>query len=136
MNKIKEKLKKIFFTDEDEVQGDDFTTKREMFYFAGMMVGVFVSIFAILFTVITISMCKDLVGMVQADKAEINKLEDLNNYYSGEAVRYKMMYEDLYDIYVFPQEQEEAGVYNDLSRKTLFSKIYYGGILLRTSMFY
>ena len=113
LNKIKEKLKKIFFTDEDEVQGDDFTTKREMFYFAGMMVGVFVSIFAILFTVITISMCKDLVGMVQADKAEINKLEDLNNYYSGEAVRYKMMYEDLYDIYVFPQEQEEAGVYND-----------------------
>ena len=49
MNKIKEKLKKIFFTDEDEVQGDDFATKREMFYFAGMMVGVFVSIFAILF---------------------------------------------------------------------------------------
>lgn len=113
MNKIKEKLKKIFFTDEDEVQGDDFATKREMFYFAGMMVGVFVSIFAILFTVITISMCKDLVGMVQADKAEINKLEDLNDYYSEEAVRYKMMYEDLYDIYVFPQEQEEAGVYND-----------------------
>ena len=113
MNKIKEKLKKIFFTDEDEVQGDDFATKREMFYFVGMMVGIFVSIFAILFTVITISMCKDLVGVVQADKAEINKLEDLNNYYSGEAVRYKMMYEDLYDIYVFPQEQEEAGVYND-----------------------
>lgn len=113
MNKIKEKLKKIFFTDEDEVQGDDFVIKREMFYFAGMVVGVFVSIFAILFTVITMSMCKDLVGMVQADKAEINKLEDLNNYYSGEAVRYKMMYEDLYDIYVFPQEQEEAGVYND-----------------------
>ena len=113
MNKIKEKLIEMFFTDEDEVQGDDFATKREMFYFVGMIVGIFVSIFVILFAAITISMCKDLVGMVQADKAEINKLEDLNNYYSGEAVRYKMMYEDLYDIYVFPQEQEEAGVYND-----------------------
>ena len=98
LNKVKEKLKEIFFTDEDEVQDNDFATKREMFYFVGMMVGVFVSILASLFTVITISMCKDLVGMVQADKAEINKLEDLNNYYSGEAVRYKMMYEDLYDV--------------------------------------
>ena len=36
---------------------------------------------------------------------------------------YKMMYEDLYDIYVFPQEQKEAGVYNDWNRKTLLSRI-------------
>lgn len=113
MNKIKEKLKKIFFTDEDEVQGDEFATKREMFYFVGMIVGIFVSIFVVLFAAITMSMCEDLVDMIQADKAEIDKLKDLNNYYSGKAARYKMMYEDLYDAYIFPQEQKEAGVYND-----------------------
>ena len=113
MNKIKEKLKQIFFTDEDEVQGDGFVTARGMFYFVGMIVGIVVSIFAILFAAITMSMCEDLVDVIQTDKAEINRLGDLNDYYSGEAERYKMMYEDLYDIYVFPQEQKEAGVYND-----------------------
>ena len=113
MNKIKEKLKKIFFTDEDEVQGDDFATKREMFYFVGMIVGIFVSIFVILFAAITISMCEDLVDVIKTDKVEINRLGDLNDYYSGEAAKYKMMYEDLYDVYVFPQKQKEAGVYND-----------------------
>ena len=123
MNKIKEKLKKMFFTDEDEVQGDDFATTRGIFYFVGMIVGIFVSIFVILFAAITISMCEDLVDVIKTDKVEINRLEDLNDYYSGEAAKYKMMYEDLYDVYVFPQEQKEAGVYNDWSRKTLFSRI-------------
>ena len=113
MNKIKEKLKKIFFTDEDEVQGDNFATTRGMFYFVGMIVGIFVSTFVILFAAITMSMCEDLVDVIQTDKAEINRLEDLNDYYSREAAKYKMMYEDLYDVYVFPQEQKEAGVYND-----------------------
>ena len=113
MNKIKEKLKKMFFTDEDEVQGDDFATTRGMFYFVGMIVGIVVSIFVILFAAITMSICEDLVDIIQTDKAEINRLGDLNDYCSGEAARYKMMYEDLYDIYVFPQEQKEAGVYND-----------------------
>lgn len=113
MNKIKEKLKKIFFTDKDKVQGDDFATKREMFYFVGMIVGIFVSIFAILFAVTTISMCEDLVNVIKTDRTKINRLEDLNNYYSGEAAKYKIMYEDLYDIYVLPQGQKEEGVYND-----------------------
>ena len=113
MSKIKEKLRKIFLTDESEVQSDGFATKREMFYFVGMIVGVFVSTFAILFAAITMSMCEDLVGVVQTDKTEINRLGDLNNYYSVEAARYKMMYEDLYDVYIFPQEQKEAGVHND-----------------------
>ena len=113
MNKIKEKLNKIFFTDEDEVQGDDFDTKREMFYFVGMIVGIFVSIFVILFAAITISMCEDLVDVIKTDKVEINRLGNLNDYYSEEAAKYKMMYEDLYDVYVFPQKQKEAGVYND-----------------------
>lgn len=113
MNKIKEKLKKIFFTDEDEVQGDDFATKREMFYFVGMIVGILVSILVILFAAITMSMCEDLVGVIRADKAEIDRLGYLNNYHSGEAAKYKMMYEDLYDIYVSSQEQKEAGVHND-----------------------
>ena len=113
MNKIKEKLNKIFFTDEDEVQGDDFAAKREMFYFVGMIVGILVSILVILFAAITMSICEDLVGMIQTDKAEINRLGYLNDYYSGEAAKYKMMYEDLYDIYVSSQEQKEAGVHND-----------------------
>ena len=113
MNKIKEKLKKIFFTDKDEVKGDEFATKREMFYFVGMIVGIVVSIFVILFAAITMSICEDLVGMIQTDKAEINRLGYLNDYYSGEAAKYKMMYEDLYDVYVFTQKQKEAGVYND-----------------------
>ena len=30
----------MFFTDEDEVQGDDFATTRGMFYFVGMIVGM------------------------------------------------------------------------------------------------
>ena len=123
MNKIKEKLKKIFFTDEDEVQGDDFATKREMFYFLWLIVCIFVSIFVILFAAITISMCEDLVDVIKTDKVEINRLENLNDYYSGEAAKYKIMYEDLYDVYVFPQKQKEAGVYNDWSRKTLLSRI-------------
>ena len=113
MNKVKEKLKEIFFTDEYEVQDNDFATKREMFYFVGMMVGVFVSIFVILFAAITMSICEDLVGGIQTDKAEINRLGYLNDYYSGEAAKYKMMYEDFYDTYVSSQEQKEAGVHND-----------------------
>ena len=113
MSKIKEKLRKIFFTDEDEVQGDDFATKRERFYFVGMIVGILVSILVILFAAITMSMCEDLVDVIQTDKTEISRLKNLNDYYSGEATRYKMMYENLYDIYVLPQEQKEAGVYND-----------------------
>ena len=113
MNKIKEKLKKIFFTDEGKVQSDDFATKREMFYFVGMIVGILVSILVILFAAITMLMCEDLVGVIQADKAEIDRLGHLNNYHSGEAAKYKMMYEDLYDIYVSSQEQKEAGVHND-----------------------
>ena len=113
MNKIKEKLKKIFFTDEDEVQGDEFATKREMFYFIGMMVGILISTFVILFAAITMSMCEYLVDVIQIDKNEINRLRYLNDYYSEEATKYKVMYKDLYDIYVFPQEQKEVGVYND-----------------------
>lgn len=113
MNKIKEKLKKIFFTDKDEVKGDEFATKREIFYFIGMMAGIFVSTFVILFAAITMSMCEDLVDVIQTDKTEMSRLKSLNDYYSGEAAKYKVMYEDLYDIYVFPQEQKKAGVYND-----------------------
>lgn len=113
MGKFKDKIKKILFTDENEVQEDDFTTKREMIYFVGMVTSIFILVLTIMFTTMTMSMCRDLVNVVESDKAEINKLEDLNNFYSGEMARYKMMYEDLYDIYVFPQEQKEAGVYND-----------------------
>ena len=123
MNKIKEKLKKIFFTDEDEVQGDDFATKREMFYFVGMIVGILVSRLGIWLGAMTMSIWEDLVCVIQADKAEIDRLGYLNNYHSEEAAKYKMMYEDLYDIYVFPQEQKEAGVYNDWNRKILLSRI-------------
>lgn len=104
------KIKEILFTDEASVPDDEFATKREMFYFLGMIVGVFVSVFAILFAAITMSMCEDLVGVVQTSKAEINRLSSLNDYYSGEAIRYKMMYEDLYELYVYPQIQEEEGV--------------------------
>ena len=71
------------------------------------------SIFVILFAAITMSMCEDLVDVIQTDKTEISRLKNLNDYYSGEAAKYKVMYEDLYDIYVFPQEQKKAGVYND-----------------------
>lgn len=113
MGKFKNKIKKILFTDENEVQEDGFTTKREMIYFIGMVTSILILVLTIMFTTIIMSMCKDLVNVVESDKTEISKLEDLNNFYSSEMARYKMMYEDLYDMYVYPQEQREAGVNND-----------------------
>lgn len=107
MNKIKEKIKGWFLTDEDFEEDDDFTTKKEFWYFIGMCIGWMIVVILGLLTWAFMAMSTDLVQRVQEQEAQIDNL-------TYESVRYKMMYEDLYNIYVYPQEADyEEGNNNE-----------------------
>lgn len=107
------KIKEILFTDEASVPEDEFTTKREKIYFIGMIVGAFTALWLVLFFMVSMAVNEKLVDIVVSDKKEINTLLEDKDYYYSESLRYKMMYEDLYEMYVYPQIQEEEGVLND-----------------------
>lgn len=97
MNKIKEKIKGWFLTDEDFEEDDDFATKKEFWYFIGMCTGWMIVVFLGLLTWAFMAMSTDLAQRVQEQESQIDNL-------TYESVRYKMMYEDLYNTYVYPQE--------------------------------
>ena len=91
MNKIKEKIKGWFLTNED------FTTKKEFWYFIGMCTGWMIVVVLGLLTWALMAMSSDLVQRVQEQEAQIDNL-------TYESVKYKMMYGDLYNTYVYSQE--------------------------------
>ena len=97
MNKIKEKIKGWFLTDEDFGEDEDFATKKEFWYFIGMCTGWMIVVVLGLLTWVFMTMSIDLAQRVQEQESQIDNL-------TYESVRYKMMYEDLYDTYVYPQE--------------------------------
>lgn len=101
MNKIKEKIKGWFLTNED------FTTKKELWYFIGMCTGWMIVVVLGLLTWALMAMSIDLVQRVQEQEAQIDNL-------TYESVKYKMMYEDLYNTYIYPQEADyEEGNNNE-----------------------
>lgn len=107
MNKIKEKIKGWFLTDEDFKEDDDFATKKEFWYFIGMCTGWMIVMVLGLLTWAFMAMSTDLAQRVQEQESQIDNL-------TYESVRYKMMYEDLYNTYVYPQEADyEEGNRNE-----------------------
>lgn len=98
MKKIKEKIKGWFFTDEDFEEYESFATKKELLYFIGMCSGWMIAVVLGLFAWAFIAMSGDLVGRIEDQERQIDNL-------TYESTRYKMMYEDLYNTYVYPQEQ-------------------------------
>lgn len=91
MNEIKEKIKGWFLTNED------FTTKKEFWYFIGMCTGWMIAMFIGLFAWALMAMSSDLVSRIEDQERQIDNL-------TYESVKYKMMYGDLYNTYVYSQE--------------------------------
>ena len=107
MKKIKEKIKGWFLTDEDFGEDEDFATKKEFWYFIGMCSGWMVAVFIGLFAWAFMAMSDDLVGRIEDQERQIDNL-------TYEPTRYKMMYEDLYNTYIYPQEADyEEGNNNE-----------------------
>ena len=107
MKKIKEKIKGWFLTDEDFGKDEDFATKKEFWYFIGMCSGWMIVVVLGLLTWALMAMSIDLVQRVQEQEAQIDNL-------TYESVKYKMMYEDLYNTYIYPQEADyEEGNNNE-----------------------
>ena len=101
------KIKGWFLTDEDFGKDEDFATKKEFWYFIGMCTGWMIVVVLGLLTWALMAMSIDLVQRVQEQEAQIDNL-------TYESVKYKMMYEDLYNTYIYPQEQNyEEGNNNE-----------------------
>lgn len=107
MKKIKEKIEGWLLTDEDFREDDSFATKKEFWYFIGMCSGWMVAVFIGLFACAFMAMSDDLVGRIEDQERQIDNL-------TYESTRYKMMYEDLYNTYIYPQEADyEEGNNNE-----------------------
>lgn len=101
------KIKGWFLTDEDFGKDEDFATKKEFWYFIGMCSGWMVAVFIGLFAWTFMAMSSDLVSCIEDQERQINNL-------TYESVRYKTMYEDLYNTYIYPQEADyEEGNNNE-----------------------
>ena len=101
------KIKGLFLTDKDFGKDEDFATKKEFWYFIGMCGGWMVAIFVGLFAWAFMAMSNDLVGRIEDQERQIDNL-------TYESTRYKMMYEDLYNTYIYPQEADyEEGNNNE-----------------------
>ena len=83
---------------EDFEENDGFATKKEILYFIGMYSGWVVAITLGLFAWIFMTMSGDLVSRIKDQEREIDNL-------TRKSTRYKTMYEDLYNTYIYPQEQ-------------------------------
>ena len=101
------KIKEWFSANEDFGGDDDFVTKKEILYFIGMYSGWVVAITLGLFAWIFMTMSGDLVSRIKDQEKEIDNL-------TRKSTRYKTMYEDLYNTYIYPQEQNyEEGNNNE-----------------------
>lgn len=79
---------------------DEFGRKREAVYFVGMVAGLCLSVMLILFSWMTMVIADDLVGVIEMNNQEIADLETTNEYLSQEANRYKMLYEETYELFI------------------------------------
>lgn len=93
------KIKGLFLTDKDFGKDEDFATKKEFWYFIGMCSGWMVAVFVGLFAWAFMVMSSDLVGRIEDQERQIDNL-------TYKSTRYKMMYEDLYNTYIYPQEAD------------------------------
>ena len=101
------KIKGLFLTDKDFGKDEDFATKKEFWYFIGMCSGWMVAVFVGLFAWAFMAMSDDLVGRIEDQERQIDNL-------TYESTRYKTMYEDLYNTYIYPQEADyEEGNNNE-----------------------
>ena len=101
------KIKGLFLTDKDFGKDEDFATKKEFWYFIGMCSGWMVAVFVGLFAWAFMVMSSDLVGRIEDQERQIDNL-------TYESTRYKTMYEDLYNTYIYPQEADyEEGNNNE-----------------------
>ena len=91
------KIKGWLLTDEDFGEDESFATKKEFWYFIGMCSGWMIAVFVGLFAWAFMAMSNDLVGRIEDQERQIDNL-------TYESTRYKMMYEDLYNTYIYPQE--------------------------------
>lgn len=107
MKKIKEKIEGWLLTDEDFGEDENFATKKEFWYFIGMCSGWMIAVFIGLFAWVFMAMSNDLAGRIEDQKRQIDNL-------TYEFIRYKTMYEDLYNTYIYPQEADyEEGNNNE-----------------------
>lgn len=79
---------------------DEFGRKREAIYFTGMVIGFCLSGMLLLFSWLVVVMSNDLVGVVENNNQEIAELETTRDYLSQEANRYKMLYEETYELFI------------------------------------
>lgn len=79
---------------------DEFGRKREAIYFIGMVLGLGLSVMLILFSWMTMVISDDLVGVIETNNQEIAELEAARDYLSQEANRYKMLYEETYELFI------------------------------------
>ena len=101
------KIKGWLLTDEDFGEDESFATKKEFWYFIGMCSGWMIAVFVGLFAWAFMAMSSDLVGRIEDQERQIDNL-------TYESTRYKMMYEDLYNTYIYPQEDDyEEGNNNE-----------------------
>lgn len=101
------KIKGWLLTDKDFGKDDDFVTKKEFWYFIGMCTGWMIVVVLGLLTWALMAMSIDLVSRIEDQERQIDNL-------TYESTRYKMMYEDLYNTYIYPQEADyEEGNNNE-----------------------
>ena len=101
------KIKGLFLTDKDFGKDEEFATKKEFWYFIGMCSGWIIAVFVGLFAWAFMAMSSDLVSRIEDQERQIDSL-------TYESTRYKMMYEDLYNTYIYPQEADyEEGNNNE-----------------------
>ena len=94
-------------TDKDFGKDEEFTTKKEFWYLIGMCSGWMIAVFVGLFAWAFMAMSSDLVSHIEDQERQIDNL-------TYESTRYKMMYEDLYNTYIYPQEADyEEGNNNE-----------------------
>lgn len=67
--------------------GDDFETSKEGIYFIGMLLGVLFLVLILMSYVTIIGTMKTLIEVADDYKAEAQKLESVQNYYSKELTR-------------------------------------------------
>lgn len=101
------KIKGWLLTDKDFGKDEDFATKKEFWYFIGMCTGWMIVVVLGLLTWALMAMSIDLVSRIEDQERQIDNL-------TYESTRYKMMYEDLYNTYIYPQEADyEEGNNNE-----------------------
>lgn len=73
---------------------EEFETKREFWYYIGMVVFAGLAVMFFIFLVFFGCMCDDLVDRVQSQNETIDEL-------TYDANRYKMLYEEMYDMHQY-----------------------------------